>query len=259
MRRALTFTGAAVAAALIAATPAKAVVYGAPDGNAHPEVGGLLAQQAYSDGTWIECTGTLISPTVFLTAAHCDEGVARVRVSFASHYVEGQSTAYSGTYHADPNYNHTASDPQDLAVVVLDKAVKGIAPARLPRAGSLSALSGSQQFTSVGFGAHAVTSGGKGGKQFAYDDVALRRDAGTLNTVTQDVAEDLRCNPRQRQRRHVLRRLRRPELPRRGASETNIIAGTTITGDTPCRSTNVDYRLDTANARAFLGQYVALP
>ncbi|HEY6597269.1 MAG TPA: hypothetical protein VI011_24685, partial [Asanoa sp.] len=44
-----------------------------------------------------------------------------------------------------------------------------------------------------------------------------------------------------------------------GASETNIIAGTTITGDTPCRSTNVDYRLDTPSARAFLGQYVTLP
>ena len=44
-----------------------------------------------------------------------------------------------------------------------------------------------------------------------------------------------------------------------GASETNIIAATTITGDTPCRSTNVDYRLDTDSARSFLGQFVDLP
>jgi hypothetical protein len=44
-----------------------------------------------------------------------------------------------------------------------------------------------------------------------------------------------------------------------GATETNIVAATTITGDTPCRSTNVDYRLDTSSARAFLGQYVTLP
>ena len=43
------------------------------------------------------------------------------------------------------------------------------------------------------------------------------------------------------------------------ATETNIVAGTTITGDTPCRSTNVDYRMDTPNARAFLGQFVTLP
>jgi hypothetical protein len=32
-----------------------------------------------------------------------------------------------------------------------------------------------------------------------------------------------------------------------------------FTGDTPCRSTNVDYRLDTASARSFLSSYVALP
>ena len=35
--------------------------------------------------------------------------------------------------------------------------------------------------------------------------------------------------------------------------------GTTITGDYVCRSTNVDYRLDTPSARAFLGQFVTLP
>jgi hypothetical protein len=40
---------------------------------------------------------------------------------------------------------------------------------------------------------------------------------------------------------------------------TNVIAATTITGDMVCRSTNVVYRLDTAVARAFLGQYVTLP
>ena len=56
--------------------------------------------------------------------------------------------------------------------------------------------------------------------------------------------------PVPRRRRHVLRRLGRPELPRRRTTETNIVAGTTITGDSFCRSTNVDYRLDTASARA---------
>src|SRR5215217_2612281 len=40
---------------------------------------------------------------------------------------------------------------------------------------------------------------------------------------------------------------------------TDVIAATTITGDAVCRSTNVDYRLDTESARAFLSQYVKLP
>ena len=44
-----------------------------------------------------------------------------------------------------------------------------------------------------------------------------------------------------------------------GSTETDIIAGITITGDSLCKSTNVIYRLDTGSARAFLKDYVALP
>jgi hypothetical protein len=40
---------------------------------------------------------------------------------------------------------------------------------------------------------------------------------------------------------------------------TDIVAATTITGDAICRSTNVTYRVDTASAREFLGQFVDLP
>ena len=38
-----------------------------------------------------------------------------------------------------------------------------------------------------------------------------------------------------------------------------MIAATTITGDSVCRSTNVDYRMDTESARSFLAHYVRLP
>ena len=102
-----------------------------------------------------------------------------------------------------------------MAVVVLDNAVTGITPARLPAAGSLSNLPNDQQFTPVGYGA------GDGGTCYG-DSVG-------------------------------------PNFLGAGASETNIIAGTTVTGDTPCRETNVDYRLDTPSARSFLGQFVTLP
>jgi hypothetical protein len=44
-----------------------------------------------------------------------------------------------------------------------------------------------------------------------------------------------------------------------GVAETDIIAGTTITGDALCRATNVIYRLDIDSARAFLRQFVELP
>src|SRR3954470_12541813 len=247
---------AAAVCAVVLVAGALAITNGVPDGNGHPEVGALLAQHAFSDGTWEECSGTLIAPRVFLTAEHCDEGVSRVEVTFASSFDRATSTTYWGTWHGDPDYNPTASDPNDLAVVVLDKAVRGITPARLPAAGSLANLSGDQQFTPVGYGAQSVTSGA-GGKTFHYQDVRYRT-VGTLNTLTKSWLK-ISGNPSHDDGNTCYGDSGGPNFLGAGASETNIIAGTTITGDTPCRSTNVDYRLDTPSARAFLGQYVTLP
>src|SRR3954452_1039485 len=103
MRKLVAVAAAVCAVVLVAG--AGAITNGVPDGNGHPEVGALLAQQAFSDGTWEECTGTLIAPTVFLTAAHCDEGVSRVAVTFDTSYsapkgddVLGHVARRSGVY-----------------------------------------------------------------------------------------------------------------------------------------------------------------
>src|SRR3954464_11587312 len=90
-----------VLAMLIAAAPAAAITGGSPDGNGHPNVGGLVSPTQYADGTWIYCSGTLISPTVFLTAAHCGDDGARVGVTFDTAYVAGDKV-YAGTFHSDP-------------------------------------------------------------------------------------------------------------------------------------------------------------
>jgi hypothetical protein len=159
---------------------------------------------------------------------------------------------YRGTFHADPAHPGPTSDPHDIAVVVLDNPVKRITPALLPRAGSLSGLSSTQQFTSVGYGAYEVTSE-PGGHQYLYDDVRMVA-TGTLNSI----------NP------SWLRVSMNPSTGNGGTcygdsggpnflGMTQVVAATTITGDAVCRSTNVDYRLDTPSARAFLQQYVALP
>jgi V8-like Glu-specific endopeptidase len=247
---------AALAGAFVLAAAAGAITYGVPDGNGHPEVGALLAQQAFSDGTWEECTGTLVSSTVFLTAAHCDEGVARVAVTFDSSYSAPKGTTYWGTWHADPAYRNANSDPHDIAVVVLDKAVKGIQPALLPKADSLAGLSGDQQFTSVGYGAQSVSSG-PGGHTFNYADIRYV-STGTLNSVTTSWLR-ISQNPSTGDGGTCYGDSGGPNFLGAGATETRIVAGTTISGDTYCRSTNVDYRLDTQAARAFLGQYVTLP
>ena len=149
MRRSL-IGAVAAATALVCAGVAAGITNGEPDGSGHPYVGALLAQQAFSDGTWEECTGTLIAPRVFLTAEHCDEGVSRVAVTFDSDYVASTGTTYWGTWHGDPAYKKSNGDPHDIAVVVLDKAPKGITPARLPGLNQLTSLQGATRSSRSG-------------------------------------------------------------------------------------------------------------
>ncbi len=243
-------------ALLLIGPHAGAITYGEPDGERHPNTGALLAPVAYSDGTWVTCTGTLISETVFLTAAHCDQGLERVRVTFASAYVDGKSPAFWGTWHGDPAYNQAQSDTHDIAVVVLDKAVRGITPARLPAADSLSSLTGSQQFTPVGYGAQEVTQG-KGPKQLHYQDVRYMA-TGTLNSINPTWLR-ISMNPAKGDGGTCYGDSGGPNFLGAGSTETNIVASTTITGDMWCRSTNVTYRLDTPSARDFLDDFVTLP
>src|SRR5262245_30432859 len=108
-KRYLLFAAALIASLAASGSPAMAITYGTPDANTHPEVGALIADHAYSDGTWATCTGTLISATVFLTAAHCgDPGQTTARVSFSTHYHDGDKV-YIGQYVPDPLYNQSQS------------------------------------------------------------------------------------------------------------------------------------------------------
>jgi hypothetical protein len=247
MRRVL--VTAAVLGVLSLAAPAAAITSGVPDENRHPNVGGLVAEQAYSDGTWIYCSGTLISDTVFLTAAHCAEG-DRVRVTFDTAYQAGDPV-FEGTWHADPLYGGAQNDPHDIAVVVLDSS-PGITPATLPAEGSLSRLPRDQRFTSVGYGAHEVTNS-PGGHQYLYDDVRMV-STGTLN-ATNPAWLRISMNPSTGDGGTCYGDSGGPNF----LGDSDVVAATTITGDAICRATNVDYRLDTASARDFLDDFVTLP
>jgi hypothetical protein len=254
MRRAIA-TGIVVVATLLLPAAAGAITYGGPDGNGHPEVGALLAPQAYSDGTWAACSGTLISPTVFLTAAHCDQDEDRVAVTFDSSYDPATGTTHWGRWHADPNYAPRQNDPHDIAVVVLDTPVTWITPARLPGAGSLSNLTRGTEFTAVGYGAQSVTI--DHGPTFHYADIRYVA-VGPLNALNPSWLR-LSMNPTLGDGGTCYGDSGGPNFLGAGATETNIIAATTITGDFMCRATNVVYRMDTPSARAFLEEYVTLP
>ena len=122
----------------------------------------------------------------------------------------------------------------------------------LPAAGSLADLPGSQQFTSVGYGAYEVTNE-PGGHQYLYNDVRMMA-TGTLNS-TNPAWLRISMNPATGNGGTCYGDSGGPNF----LGTSDIVAATTITGDAVCRSSNVTYRLDTAGARAFLGEFVTLP
>ena len=113
-------------------------------------------------------------------------------------------------------------------------------------------MSGSQQFTPVGYGAYEVTNG-PGGHQYLYNDVRMVA-TGTLNAINPSWLR-ISMNPATGNGGTCYGDSGGPNF----LGTTDIVAATTITGDAVCRSTNVTYRLDTQSARAFLGQFVTLP
>jgi hypothetical protein len=122
----------------------------------------------------------------------------------------------------------------------------------LPTLGQLDSLPNDQPIVAVGYGAQAVVQS-QGGKSFQYADIRYVA-TGTFTTLTQ-VYLKASMNPSHGDGGTCYGDSGGPNF----IGDTNVIGGTTITGDFYCRSTNVTYRLDTPVARSFLAQYVTLP
>src|SRR5215208_7170201 len=110
---------------------ASAVTDGELDGNGHPYVGLMVAQDAKGAPLW-RCSGTLLSPTLFLTAGHCTEAPAdHVEIWFDADVESGiPDNGYpndgdvGGTPYIHPQYDPNAFYLYDLGVVVLDRQIK---------------------------------------------------------------------------------------------------------------------------------------
>jgi hypothetical protein len=151
---------AAIAFLVVTASPAQAVLYGQPDDNEHPYVG--VVRFFDEDGNYLwRCTGTLISPTVVLTAGHCTFGTASAEVWFTetapstTDVLSGDYTrGTTGETYTHPDYDDFATFPNtsDVGIVVLDEPVPLETYPSLPTVGLADTLYKHELFTIVGYG-----------------------------------------------------------------------------------------------------------
>ena len=244
------------------------IVNGQPTGNLFPSVGALLFDynaDGRLDGDDEFCTGSLIAPTVFLTAAHCVTDFAYTPpgsqwyVSFAPDlYARGVKVIKAVTYHWDPAYGHDQANLHDLAVIILpDGSTKGLTPYRLPTAGELDALSAKGAlkdaiFYNVGYGTSATRTGKPAfpydGKRSYSQSVFMALQPYWLgllmNTNATGLGGDCYGDS---------------GGPKFLTTNMGVVYATVTTGDYNCRATTWDYRTDTKSARDFLGEFVRLP
>jgi hypothetical protein len=149
--------------------PAAAVTFGELDGEGHPHVGLMVFDVGGSPSH--RCTGTLLSPTVMLTAGHCTFGTSGGRVWFDADVAAGRpGNGYpfaggTGIEFAEV-YTHPDFDPNafylhDAGIVILSEPVHLDTYGTLADVGTLDGLSTKrglqeQSFTVVGYGLQSV-------------------------------------------------------------------------------------------------------
>jgi len=259
MKRKLLIAAAVLAVGFLVATPAFGITFGEPDGDNHPNVGAMIVE--LNGVKRLYCSGTLISPTVFLTAAHCTVAAFARGADPHDTYVtfdpvwDATSTLYRGTYQLNPNYGHDMHDLHDVAVIILDEPITDITPATLPGAGMLDDMKKAhelkdQQFVAVGYGRLRDD---KTGGPHAIGDAGERYYAEQTFLALKPYWLQLSMNPSTGSGGTCYGDSGGPHFL------GDMVVSITVTGDAWCRATDVTYRMDTESARSYLSQFVTLP
>jgi Trypsin len=249
----------AIIGSLVLAAPAGAITFGQLDGNRHPNVGALFAEWVPENpGLDFLCSGTLVSPTVVLTASHCTIGLDpdEFFVSFdpVASDEDGApvGTLLPGTAVTHPDYALHTKDP-DVAVVILDEPYTAAEPAELPPLNFLNSIDlKRQRFTAVGYG--AVREDKRKGPNALFFDGTRRFTTQSFLSINKAWLT-LNMNPSTGSGGTCFGDSGGPHF----LGNTDLIVSLTVTGDSVCRATDKTFRVDTARARAFLSQFVTLP
>jgi hypothetical protein len=144
--------GVVIAAVLTAVAPVLTITNGQPDGDRHPYVG--LAIQFIPGTNLISvCSGSALSDTRFLTAAHCFDPNLPVLVTYKNAPPYSLATDFTtGTFYP--------SDTYDVAVIVLDQPSDPGAFAVLPTAGLVDELPMMTEVDIIGYGVQGFIRGG---------------------------------------------------------------------------------------------------
>lgn len=156
-----------------------------PDGNGHPNVGAFLVRRPPELGGYLRiiCSGTLVTPRLFLTASHCTAFAIAlgqgndVYVTFDPNFgrpTDVFSTPYHGVVKHNPAYK--APYQYDVSAILLDEPVAGITPARLAPLGFLDGLRDAgtiqtTEFLNVGYGSSEQLVVKEVGPTFPFDGI----------------------------------------------------------------------------------------
>lgn len=271
MKRLLCFfvlTAGLVIGSLFMPPRASAITYGFVDSNnSFRNTGAFIVKSPSTGEIFPICSGTMITANVFLTASHCTdfftkelapEGwVAYVSLDQSIPFgaLTSNKTELLAVSHVvtNPNFNQSQSDSGDIAVLILERNVR-VAPATLPACGLLDQLVAQNGlknavFTAVGYGVQNRVVGG--GVPFFQDLNPIPRmfSFSSFNSLNGGYIR-LSQNPSTGDGGTCFGDSGGPNFLTVNGQQ--LIAAITITGDSVCRSTNVDYRVDTPSAQGFL-------
>lgn len=256
-------------ALLLVPRKASAITYGFVDSNnTFRNTGAFIVKSPSTGEIFPICSGTMITTNVFLTASHCtaffEQDLAPKgytayvsldqSIPFGS--LTSNKTALLAVAHVvtNPNFNQSQSDSGDIGVLILDKNVRGVTPAVLPACGLLDQLVAQNGlknavFTAVGYGVQNRVVGG--GVPFFQDLNPIPRmfSFSSFNSLNGGYLR-LSQNPSTGNGGTCFGDSGGPNFLTVNGQQT--LVAITITGDSVCRSTNVDYRLDIASAQGFL-------